>query len=315
MAKKTLDARMTDTLDYLKDKLPKQNYVEIENLVPVRKTVEFDALAADLSIGNTNPMNKSERRAKRSLMLLASLFIEDAKFRGDEVLRVKNLPDKGEADLLAELQSWFSRDGVADDEVASLALRTIDRMPNWNNINVDPSQAVRGAYNKTQTFNCYNACVFWAFQAGAISKRFLWNKLHGKDGNAFFPIYSRIGWDTILENSGQPARLTTDLSNGGEFNVPIGRTVYFETPTKLFGHVALSLGDGRVISQNSVGLLARPDLISNLYRGEVDKMLRAITHIISIRELVNIHFHLENGYKCVKVTKGPFYEPFAVSER
>lgn len=241
--------------------------------------------------------------------------VKSVSWRARAPIQVENLPDKAEPDLLAEIQSWFIRDGVAEDEVASLALRTIDRMPNWNNINIDASHTVRGVYNKTHIFNCYNAWVFWAFQAGAISKRFLLNKLQGKDGNAFFPIYSRVGWDTILEKTGNPPKVVVDNSNGGQFAVLAGRTVYFETPSKLFGHVALSLGDGTVISQNSVGLLARKDLISEAYRAEVDKMLRAIMHVISIRELVDIHFHIENGYKCVKVTKGPFYEPFAVAER
>ncbi len=44
-------------------------------------------------------------------------------------------------------------------------------------------------------------------------------------------------------------------------------------------------------------------------------MTRAVTHIISIRELIRIHFHIENAYPRVKVTKTPFYEAFPIVER
>jgi len=45
--------------------------------------------------------------------------------------------------------------------------------------------------------------------------------------------------------------------------VPVGRTVYFETPAKVFGHVALSLGDGRCISQT------RPTSTTGVREGRV----------------------------------------------
>ena len=314
MSKKTRDERMSDTLAYLKTKISPAQYQEIERLVPQKDTTAFDQLSDDLSIGNVNPFRASARRAKRSLMLLASLFIEDAGLRRNEVKRVHDLPDTHESDRVAEIKSWFIVEGVTDDAVATLARRNIDRMPNWNNVNVEAAQTVRGVYNKTHTFNCYNACVFWAFQAGAISKRFLWNKLQGKDGNTFFPIYSRIGWTTILEKRGKPPVVVTDRSVAGDFIVPAGLTVYFETPSKVFGHVALSLGDGTVISQNSV-IPARMDLVAPEYQVEVDKMTRAITHIISIRQLVDIHFHIENAYPRVKITRDPFYDAFPIAER
>ena len=73
-------------------------------------------------------------------------------------------------------------------------------MPKWNNVNYEAATAVRGVYNPGTPFNCYNAIVFWAFQAGAISKRYLWNKLQGTNGDAFFPIYSQVGWTTLFDH-------------------------------------------------------------------------------------------------------------------
>jgi hypothetical protein len=307
--------RVKDTVDYLKEKLTGPQYAEIVTLLNNKPDDVFFGLSDDMSIGHSNPFTASSRRAKRSLMLLASLFINDLNMRQAEVLRYKNLPDGHETELVKEIRSWFATPGITGDVMAAAARVSQARMAKWNNINFDASHAIRGVFNKTHDFNCYNACVFWAFQAGAISKRYYWNRLQAQDGNAFFPIYSLPGWTTLTEASGVPAVYTTDVSNGGEFaNLPAGRTVYFETPTKVFGHVAMSLGDGTVISQNSI-YTHNPALVRPEYLAEVTKMTQGITHILSIREMLNIYFNTSNGYPKILLSNGMFFEPIPFDER
>jgi hypothetical protein len=314
MAEKTAKARLDDTLEYMEEKLDQLQYDEIEKLVQQRP--DRDTLSQNMSIGNSNPLTKSARRAKRSLMLLAQLFIADDLMRRDEVQRIKGLSEGSERDLVAEMKSWFPKAGVTGSDIAKVAKDNIALMPKWNNVNVVAKDAIRGKYFKDKPFNCYNACVFWAFQAGGISKRFLFNKLEGKDGNAFFPIFSKCGWKTLIEYdmTTKPPKLVKDDADGGEVNVPAGITVYFETPHKVFGHVACSLGDGTVISQNSV-IPAQKAKVAAKWSGEVSKMERAVTHVISIRNLLDIHFHPENGYKRLLVTNGNFFDAYPLEER
>ena len=199
--------------------------------------------------------------------------------------------------------------------VAKHAKANIGKMPKWDNVNFMATDAVRGVYRADKPFNCYNGCVFWAFQAGAISKRYLWNKLQGTDGNQFFPRYSQVGWDTIIEHDNHKA-LIRDTSNGGPVIVPAGRTVYFETPVKVFGHVACSLGDGNVISQNSVNIgeneMGRVD---PQWKGEFTKMANAVTHIVPIRALLTHYFNPDHGYRSVQVSNGAFWDPILITER
>jgi hypothetical protein len=226
-----------------------------------------------------------------------------------------NLPEGNEAALRAEIESWFPDAGVAGAQVAADALANIARMPKWNNVNFGAADAVRGVYHVNKPFNCYNACVFWAFQAGAISKRYLWNKLQGKDGNAFFPVFSQVGWTTILEMRPDGTN-EIDTTGVGPIVIPAGRTIYFETPAKVFGHVACSLGDGRVISQNSVNIGdTKLNALPAPIRPEFDKMANAITHVVSIRDMIAQYFNPANGYRSVQVTNGNFWDPIPQADR
>jgi hypothetical protein len=315
MATKDQNTRLVDTVEYLKGVITAAQVQEVVNLINNKSDTDYFALSDDLSIKHSNPFTASARRAKRALMLLASLFIENAHYRQTEVARTKNLPDSKEDDLKKEIRSWFATAGVTGDVIAAAARVSQAQMAKWNNVNLDASHAIRGVFNKTHDFNCYNACVFWAFQAGAISKRYYWNKLQGNDGNAFYPIYELPGWTSLTEATGVPAVYTVDVSNGGEFTgIPAGRTIYFETPTKKFGHVAMSLGDGTVISQNSI-YTHDPALVRPLYQGEVTKMTQGVTHILSIREMLNIYFHTKNGYPKILVSNAMFFEPIPFNER
>jgi hypothetical protein len=308
---KTDAERLTDTLNYLQNIVLPPQFNEIQNLL--RATPNQAAISQALSIGHNNPFNTADRRAKRVLMLLALLLINDPVLRTAEVARIKNLPEGSERPLIDEIKSWFNIPGIDAAYVANQAKTNIGRMPKWNNVNFEPEDAIRGVYKVDRPFNCYNACVFWAFQAGAISKRFLFNYLKDKNGNDFFPIYSRVGWATIVEYNG--TTLVKDISNGGEVIMPAGVTVYFETPSKVFGHVACSLGDGTVISQNSVIPAIGLQNLDPHWAAEVHKMTKAITHIISIRYLMALHFHPTNAYPKVKVTNGAFWEAFPLNER
>jgi hypothetical protein len=308
---KTDAERLTDTLNYLQNTVLPPQFTEIQSLL--RAAPNQAAISQALSIGHSNPLNTAGRRAKRVLMLLALLLINDPGLRTAEVARIKNLPEGSDRPLIDEIKSWFNIPGINAAYVANHAKTNIGKMPKWNNVNFEPEDAVRGVYKIDRPFNCYNACVFWAFQAGAISKRFLFNYLKNKNGNDFFPIYSRIGWDTIVEYNG--TTLVKDDSHGGEVTVPAGMTVYFETPSKVFGHVACSLGDGTVISQNSVIPAIGLKNLDPHWAAEVHKMTEAITHIISIRYLMTLHFHPTNAYPKVKITNGAFWDAFPLNER
>ena len=310
---KTDAERLADTKNYLSNHITPGQYNEIQNLFAAAPNKA--AISAALSIGNSNPFNSGGRRAKRSLMLLALLLIDDAAQSAAEVNRIKNLPEGSEGPLIAEIKSWFTLPGIQPAMVAMHAQNNIGRMPKWNNVNYEAADAVRGVYRTDKTFNCYNACIFWAFQAGAISKRYLWNELQGKDGNAFFPTYSRVGWSTIVEH-GDQQQLVRDDSNGGAVIVPAGMTVYFETPTKVFGHVACSLGDGRVISQNSVNIgdNALRQLAGPLHV-EFEKMANAITHIVPIRDMLTQYFNPAHGYRSVQISNGAFWDPIPANKR
>lgn len=304
--------RLNDTTAYMQAQLSPQNYAEVMTLLAGKPVA---TVSQAISVGNANPLNKKARRAKRSAMLLAYLLIQDPAMRTNELQRLKALPEDSEDSLLAEVKSWFTLNAISPALVAISAETNIRRMPKWNNVNFDAAHAVRGVYHADKPFNCYNGCVFWAFQAGAISKRYLWNKLQGKDGNAFYPTYSAVGWDVLMEFAGD-GTITRDTFAGGDIIVPAGMTVYFETPAKVFGHVALSLGDGRVISQNSV--LAPPSEINKLSPAEqveFMKMAHAETHIVSIRSMVNAYFNGQNGYNRLNASLGSFWSTVQPDER
>jgi len=205
---------------------------------------------------------------------------------------------------------------VTPEVVANHAKTNIGRMPKWHNVNFEAQDAIRGVYRADKPFNCYNGCIFWAFQAGAISKRYIWNKLQNKDGNAFFPIfYPEDAWDTLIEYDAQK-RLVRDTSNGGQVVVPAGRTVYFVTPVKKFGHVACSLGDGTVISQNCVNI--GDSGIANLQgavKTEFTKMANAVTHTVSIRDMLTHYFNPEHGYQKLQITADAFWNRVPLAER
>jgi len=317
---KTKDERLQDTIAYIGAKLPQVDADEVANKVQNLSGPQQTTLGGKLSLGATGTSaqrttNREPRRAKRALMLVTSLFLQDQAHRMQEISRVEHLPEGSETDLLDELKSWFTVPGVSGATVAAQAVTNIRQMPTWNNVNIDPQLAVRGNYQKHghQGFNCYNGVVFWAFQAGAISRRFLWNELHGKDGQQFFPIFSRCGWVTDIE-WGAGRKLIKDDFNGGDCDIPAGLAVYFVTPAKVFGHVALSVGGGKIISQNSVIPEFRDKILPEDEEA-VDQMQHAVTHVIKIRNFYNIHYNQENGYIKLQHTATPFWEAFPQNER
>jgi len=309
---KTAQQRLNDTTNYLQSKLSPTNYNEVMTLLV---GVNVPTVSQALSVGNSNPLHKKARRAKRGAMLLAYLLIDNPGMKTIELARLKALPEGSEENLLAEVRSWFTLNAISPPLVALNAQNNIHRMPKWDNCNFNAEHAVRGVYHNDKPFNCYNACVFWAFQAGAISKRYLWNYLQGSDGTHYYPIYSAVGWDVLMKFA-VDGTVTQDNFNGGEIVLPAGMTVYFETPTKVFGHVALSLGDGRVISQNSVAIL--PASFAHLSPNEqtqFTKMAHAETHIVSIRNMVGVKFNGPNGYSRLNVSLGPFWSTVLPNRR
>jgi hypothetical protein len=303
---KTGDQRIDDTVDYLRTKLTPGRMSEVDRKLAM--VANKAALGNTLAIGHSGS-GATARHAKRALMLLATLFITDPGKRATAVNHAKTLPEGAEAPLLQEIDSWFIAPGVDVATVAREAVANIARMPSWFNGDYDAALAVRGVYNPGQPFNCYNAIIFWAFQAGAISKRFLWNKLYGNSGNVFFPTYSRVGWTTLYDHENN-----IDTIGAGPVNIPVGRTVYFETPAKVFGHVAMSLGNGMCISQNSV-MDFDPAAMNGATGAEWTKMANARPHILPIREMLTWKFKPDHGYPRLKQSNGAFWEPFPIDER
>ncbi len=314
---KDWEERLSDTLSYIEAKA-KDTLAEVqkEYKAQFKDDKAREALSGELSIGHKDPRNKDARKAKRALILATKLFLDNKKYQKTELERVMALPEDSETDLLAEYLSWFAKDKVKGQDVAKLAVQNIGNMPKWNNLQVKAGKMVRGKYDKTHEFNCYNAVVFWAFQAGAISRRFLFNKWEGLDGNAAFPIFSKCGWTTVIKwevKDGKPPKLIKGDAEG-EIDVPVGHAVYFVTPHKVFGHVAMSIGKGEIISQNSV-IPAKADLIDKKYKKALDEMTKSVTHIISIRNFIDIHYHLENGYFELAYTTTPFWEAYPLADR
>jgi hypothetical protein len=318
---KTKDERLQDTLAYVGSKLSDADANDVAGELGALSPQQQQALGGVISLGFTGTTkdertaNREARRAKRAIMMVTSLYINDLGYRNQEMTRVKGLPETSEADLVAELKSWFTLPNITGAQVAQHAVANIKAMPNWDNKNFQPEDATRGKYQKGKQyeFNCYNGVVYWAFQAGAISRRFLWNYLKGKDGQQFFPIFSRCGWVTDIE-WGEGKKLVKDDFNGGDCDIPAGLAVYYVTPSKVFGHVALSIGNGEIISQNSVAPAFR-DKIKDEDEDAVHQMERAETHIISIRNFYNIHYNQENGYTKLQHTATPFWEAFPANER
>jgi hypothetical protein len=303
--------RLTDTLNFIEENA-KQTHDEVSKVLKAK--------FKELSVGawNSKSKEKEARRAKRALLLATRLFLTNKTYLKAEMERVLALPETSEKDLLAEYLSWFATDKVKPSAVAKLAVENIGSMPNWDNLQCRASKMVRGAYDKTHKFNCYNGVVFWAFQAGAISRRFLFNKWEGLDGQAAFPIFSKCGWTTVIkwkvDEKDKSIKTVTDLSKGGEIDVPVGHAVYFVTPHKVFGHVAMSIGNGEIISQNAV-TPAKADKIEKRYKKALDQMNKAVTHVISIRNFIDIHYHPENGYFELQYTTKPFWEAYDLAER
>jgi hypothetical protein len=315
---KDWEDRLKDTVSYIEAKAPDTAAeVKKEMKAQFKNDKEQEALSNALSINHKDPRNKEARRAKRALMLATKLFLDDKKRQEAELKRLVDLPEDKEDGLLAEYLSWFPKDKVKPKDVAKLAVDNIGKMPKWNNLQVKAARMIRGEYDKTHDFNCYNAVVFWAFQAGAISRRFLFNKWEGLDGQQAFPIFSKCGWTTVLkwESKKDQAPKLVQGDAEGEIDVPVGHAVYFVTPHKVFGHVGMSIGKGEIISQNSITAPAKIELINPKYKKALGELQKAVTHVISIRNFIDIHYHPENGYFALQYTTTPFWEAYPLNER
>jgi hypothetical protein len=315
MTWKSWDERLQETLDYVESHVP-DSLEELQAKLVELPVGERKTVSGLMHLGESNEQGKQGRKAKRALILATYVFLKNTAARDTEIVRVKALSSLNEPNLLVEYRSWFARGAVTGKEVADHAVQTMSQMPKWNNLQIKSSRAVRGRFDQDHEFNCYNGVVFWAFQAGAISRRFLWNYREGKDGNMAFPVFSKCGWITEMEYLATPGTPTKvfDNSNGGEFMIDAGLAVYYETPTKLFGHVALSLGGGRIISQNAVAP-DKPELIKGEYALALEQMRSARTHIISIRNFIDIHYYPKNSYFKLKRTVNPFWEAYPLQER
>src|SRR5271156_6850677 len=99
---KTVAERLTDPMNSLQNLLLPPQFNEIQGLLHTAPNQA--AISQALSIGHNNPFNTAGRRAKRALMLLALLLVNDPGLRTAEVARIKALPEGSEQPLIAEIK-------------------------------------------------------------------------------------------------------------------------------------------------------------------------------------------------------------------
>lgn len=90
-----------------------------------------------------NPLHKQARRAKRALLPATALFLKDGGNRAKAPARVLDLPEGNEAWIPGGFKSWFPKAGVTGAEVAQLAVRNIQIMPNRNDLQIKAAFELR----------------------------------------------------------------------------------------------------------------------------------------------------------------------------
>jgi len=244
---KSPQQRLDDTLRYIHGKIGGTQCAEMRRLLVQNNNRNRDVLSQNISLGRHLSGNKEQRRARRALLLCYQLFIRDVGARQRHTAEAKTvISSSSEDELIQRIKSWFTLSNVSVDKVCATAKAVRQSMSVYTNNDIIPSKIFRGERNSP--FNCYNAVVFWAFEAGAISLRWIYNNWKPR-----FMFGVQEQFPALCPNALIPFPA---LGAGGEYDIPPGHTIIMQRAGNPFGHTVMSIGHGMSISHNSKTQLA-----------------------------------------------------------
>ena len=307
MAKST-QKRINDTLNYIQNHIGNAERNEVSNALPAVGSRAYDQISQSISLGHHFFRNKDQRHARRALLLCHQVFINNVATRNQETQRAKRAhKNTSETELRQRIRSWFTEAGADAAQVCARATERRTSMPLWSNVSLDPRTLIRGVMPNRE-FNCYNAVVFWAFQGGTISLRWIWNH--------WYPA-GTVPLQAAALLPGAVAPLPA-LGHGGEHHVPQARVVVMQRAGNPLGHTVMSIGNGLCISQNNKTVLpnaanAEPTHAKRTHaRSAINACNQQRCHEISIR------FLAQEYYPPPVYTPGhhpPFWLSYAANER
>lgn len=292
MAKPT-QTRILDTLNYIQNNIGIAERNEVNNALPAPGLPAYNQISQNISLGFHIGGDVNQRHALRALLLCHQVFITNVGVRNLETQNARQAhTNASQAALQQRIRSWFTLTNGNEANVCQLARANRAAMPLWNNNTLDFRNLVRGTM-PNQQFNCYNALVFWAFQGGAISLRWIWNQ--------WYPAANNFALQTTALLPAPVAALPP-LDGIGEHPVPQAHVVVMQRAGNPLGHTVMSIGNGLCISQNNKAMLP------NAADGEATTAKQAHAtaaindcnnsrcHEISIRFLVGQYYPPAQGY-------------------
>ena len=310
MATKPPKQRIDETLQYVQTKIGATQRNEINAALPAAGTPQYNQISQNISLGFHILGNENQRNALRALLLCHQVFIRDATVRDRETKAAKQAhANTPETALQQRIRSWFTLATGNAANVCTLATTNRAMMPMWNNIAIDPTTLVRGSM-PMKAFNCYNAVVFWAFQGGAISLRWIWNQ--------WFPATTTALQETALLPGGVNA--FPALDGTGEYPVPQANVIVMQRKSNPLGHTVMSIGNGLCISQNNKAMLdsaadGEPTVAKKAHAlAAIDDCNHSRCHVISIRFLVQKYYTATpEGY--TPMHHAPFWLSYQANQR
>jgi hypothetical protein len=297
--------RLSDTYQYLQTNFGQIKRDRIKNAADKYNAAQVsDSIALGGVRGPEILQNAAETERRRALraLLLVNLAIGDADFAALPRIRATNNA-KTEGQLKSEITyvlDYLSSNLVAHD-VALAATNPPGSLIKWGRAGGANCMSWQVGQTEDSPLTCYSSVVYWAFQGGAISKRFLaqWEMVNGLPGS-----HAHNGMGSLL-------KVDEAIAPGG--GVPEGCTVFFQTPINPLGHTVLSVGNGMVASCN--GVTPPPKFVEEtLQDGTIwNKMAKGLYHHVKITDLQEIYKPSE-GYTYTALPK-PFWEYYPISER
>jgi hypothetical protein len=307
--KKKPEDRRDQTLDFIEEKAGPGGRLKVQGWLAnhpdrtaVSKAIGLGGIRGPMT--TWNPDETIRRKALRSV-LLAYLASDPVTLNDVPAAAAALKAEFGretEEDLEAQL-TWFlhyDQTTVAQQVVQTARthlnlLRTYENVQGWGRC----LEWRRGG-GAPNGFNCFSAVVWWAFQGGAISRRWL-----------------RTYWAHPLTHERCAELLKVDQAAAASAaSVPPGLTTIFQQSGNVLGHTVLSIGAGRCVSHNSVSPGAMPKEQreeANQDEGSVwYKMVAGIPHEITLVDLKKIY--APPGYD-LKAVPQPFWEYYPVVER
>ena len=307
---KTSTERLNDTLAYIKDRVSGGQALEVATSLSKQSATQKTALSELLSLKESSSDGKSQRRAVRANVLISQLFIETEFWRGIAVTDISMgvLKNASEVQLISRLKSWWADPTVNEAGVCQAAREAVGTMPNWGNNPCDPAHIAGRPAPYLRPLNCFSGVMYWAYLSGAVSLRWLWNvwsDLEGNDANGI----KRNG----VMGFGSAKVWEKSAMVEGKYLVPAGHTVQFVNRQggrgSAFGHVVLSLGNGRCMSQNFCAGF-RPNAVDGGVPPEdqlaVIGMKAGQVHDVSLRTLREGFYSQEEGYHTMH-SAAPFW--------